>query len=205
LAVLPAFFILALPFIGNAGPAPEAPKETGEAHHPSGIAMPLLAMGKMIVASPDMKDPKFKGTIILLLDHSERGSAGLIINRPLDARLGAELPGIKGFKDRRDPIFYGGPNRTDRAMALVYTTRAAPPRSMKVFENVYIGAGKGFFDSLVDSLVPADVFRVYAGYVKWEVHELDEQVAAGLWTVYEGKPGIVFARDPKTLWHKLAR
>ncbi len=197
--VLPAFLLLAFPFIGKAGTSPDASKEA----HAKAV-QPLPAMGKLIVAGPEMKDPRFIGAIILLLDHSERGSAGLIINRPTGARLGAELPDIKGFKERRDPIFYGGPNRTDRAMALLYSKKA-PPRSMKIFEDVYIGAGKGFFDGLMDNLVPEDVFRVYSGYVKWEVHELDGQVAAGLWTVMEARPGIVFAREPKALWHKLAR
>lgn len=200
LAVLPAFFMLSVTFAGNASPAPDASKQS---HGETGQE-PLLTMGKVIVASPDIRDARFVGAVILLLDHSTRGSAGLIVNRPMGTRIGAALPDVKGLKGRRDSVFYGGSGRPDRAMALVRSEKA-PSRSLKIFDSVYIGAGKGFFDGLMDNLGPKDEFRVYSGYVKWEHHELDWEVSAGDWKVMDATPEIVFAREPEELWHRLAR
>ncbi len=208
-----AFF--AVPY-GRAADAPasvkDAPVSAKDAPAPAKDAVaarkkPLLTMGRLLVATPKMTDPRYAGTIILLLDHSLLGSAGLIINRPTRMPLGAALTEVKGFRRRRDLLYYGGAYRRNRAMALVYSA-GAPPKSLKlikVCDKIYIGSGKKFFDNAMESLTPKDVIRVYSGYAKWDFHELKGQVAAGLWTVMEARPGIVFAKEPEILWHRLSR
>src|SRR5512146_88504 len=55
---------------------------------PFGQALP--AKGKFLVASRNLLDPRFRETVVLLIDYSAQGAAGLIINRPSKAHL-AEL------------------------------------------------------------------------------------------------------------------
>ncbi len=207
LAVLPAFFMIAVPFDASAPYESYASFSPATPQGPPGEARPepLLAMGKVLVAAKNQRDPRFARTVILLLDNSSLGSAGLIVNRPTRMRIGAVLSDIKGLKGRMDAVFYGGPGRPDRAMALVRSSKAAPSRSLKVFDSVYIGAGKGFFDGLMDGIGPGDEFRVSSGYVKGDHHELDWEVSMGAWKVMDATPEIVFAREPETLWPRLAR
>src|SRR5262250_2927046 len=56
----------------------------------SGVTGGSLA-GQLLIASPDMDDPRFAQTVILMVQHSKDGALGIIINRPVGELSYAEL------------------------------------------------------------------------------------------------------------------
>ena len=86
--------------------------------NPEGPYLPLLGshQGELLVARPGMPDVRFRQSVILLVDHSEKGAFGLIVNRvaqriPLSALFRSF--GIRGLEDEQVNIHYGGPVSTD--------------------------------------------------------------------------------------------
>ena len=63
--------------------------------HPYGDALP--AKGKFLVASRAIADPRFRETVILLIDYDASGATGLIINRPTKVPLAEMLPSVSGL------------------------------------------------------------------------------------------------------------
>ena len=64
------------------------------------------APGKVLVSEPFMDDYYFKRSVILLADHSEEGSFGIIVNKPIHIQLADVITDIKGFNAS---VYLGGP------------------------------------------------------------------------------------------------
>ena len=78
-----------------------------------------LSKGKFLVAGREMKDPRFVGAVIFLVDYSPRGAMGLVINRPTKARLSMAFPDVEALEKRPDTFYYGGPVRPDQFFILI--------------------------------------------------------------------------------------
>jgi putative transcriptional regulator len=167
-------------------------------------ALPLA--GRLLVAAPMLSDPPFSRTVVLLLDHDEEGSLGLVLNRPSHVPVGAVLPPWHGRTTGTDVLFSGGPVAEDSALALGLHTGPEDGPEPVGFRRV---AGQfGLVDLDVDpedSLAEIDAIRIYAGYAGWSAGQLDDEVAEGAWYVVDGGPVDVFDPDPEALWMRVLR
>jgi putative transcriptional regulator len=161
-----------------------------------------LAAGKILVARRDFPDPNFAETVILLVQHDEEGSMGLIINRrtkvPL-SRLARELESAKG---RTEPVFLGGPVETSGVLALV-RSRTKPPDSKHVSDEVYMISGKSTLEKSMASGSDPKTFRLYLGYAGWAAGQLESEMELDAWDVIPANTGLVFDPHPETLWTRL--
>ena len=89
--------------------------------------------GSLLVAAPELGDPNFDHTVVLLLNHDDDGALGVVINRPygkaptdeLLRKLGQDPGGITGQTE----LFYGGPVQAEKsAWSCTARTMRAPPR-----------------------------------------------------------------------------
>ena len=189
-----SFIVLALLAVvptGNGGRAADAPAHRSIA-------------GQFLVAAPSMRDPRFAGTVILMIKHSERGALGFVINRVNGHRpiaeiltaLGRKSDGVKGNID----IHWGGP--VERNVAVVLHTRdykgkdtRDAPAGLALTGNPdilqAIGRGKGPKRAIF--------LRGYAG---WGPGQLDRELAAKAWVVVPADRTIVFARNHHETWKR---
>ena len=93
-------------------------------------AVPLA--GRLLVAAPVLTDPHFARTVVLLLDHDEDGTVGLVLNRPSHVPVGAVLPVWDGRTTGMDVLFTGGPVSEDSALALGLLPGQADAQSARV-------------------------------------------------------------------------
>lgn len=167
-------------------------------------ALPLA--GRLLVAAPALSDPHFTRTVVLLLDHDEEGSLGLVLNRPSHVPVGAVLPPWDGRTTGTDVLFTGGPVADDSALALGLLPGPHDGPEPDGFRRV---AGPfGLVDLDVDpddSLSVLDAVRIYAGYAGWGSGQLEDEVAEGAWYVVDGSPSDVFDEDPVDLWQRVLR
>src|SRR5205085_280731 len=80
--------------------------------------VPLSTRGRLLVASPDLVDPNFRRTVVLVLTHDAEGAVGLVLNRPTDIAIGEALP---NWRDATAPpacLYVGGPVQPDAAIGL---------------------------------------------------------------------------------------
>ncbi len=169
------------------------------------------ARGRLVVATPDLEDPNFEGTVVLLLEHDDDGTLGVVLNRPSELPVGEAMSGppdgLLGSWDTvvDDPpvIFVGGPVRPNAVIALARVPSVADAERWQevVGELGVISLGDG---PLSDVGAIADL-RVFAGYAGWGPTQLDAEIEGGSWFVVESRPADPFTAEPEGLWHDVLR
>ena len=78
--------------------------------------------GQMLIAMPNMGDPRFDRSVIFLCAHDEDHAMGVIVNKPLDDVDLSELLEQLEIAPQADadetPVFFGGPVQTERGLVL---------------------------------------------------------------------------------------
>ncbi len=162
--------------------------------------------GALLVASPLLTEPTFHRTVVLLLDHDDEGSLGVVLNRPSHVPVGAVLPPWDGRTLGTDVLFTGGPVADDSALALGLLPGPLDGPEPEGFRRVAGPFGLVDLDADPDaSLAVLDAVRIYAGYAGWSEGQLDEEIDEGAWYVVSGGPGDVFDPDAETLWPRVLR
>src|SRR5580700_9428242 len=134
-----------------------------------------LAAGKLLVASPDLPDPNFAKTVVLLVQYDPDGVVGLILNRRSKVPISRVLEELAGAKDRTDPVYAGGPvGRTD-VLALV-RSRRPPTDAQRVVGDVFLISSKEGFAKTFASAPDPDTVHVYLGYSGWTEPQLQQEL-----------------------------
>ena len=163
--------------------------------------------GKLLVASPELGDPNFSRTVVLLVDHDESGALGVVLNRPSTTDVGQILPDWHLYATPPQVVFQGGPVGRDSALALAARVGGRQEESEPTgFRHVHAGIG------LVDLDTPAELIageitsmRVFAGYAGWGSDQLEDEIEQGAWFVVEAEVADLSATEPEQLWGQVLR
>jgi len=161
-----------------------------------------LARGKMLVASDRLPDPRFRHSVVLLLEYDDSGALGVIVNRPTDVALATVLPEIAELKDRPETVFLGGPVALDRMILLVRASQAPEPAA-KVLDGLFVTPSFDLLRELARGPRDSAPFRAFVGYAGWGPGQLDAEVGRGDWDVVPGQVSQVLTREPAKLWQQL--
>ncbi len=173
---------------------------------PLDVPPALPSAGRLLVAAPVLADPNFHRTVILLLDHDEEGSLGVVLNRPSHVPVRAVLPSWDGRTTGTDVLFTGGPVADDSALALGLLPGPVDGPEPEGFRRVAGPFGLVDLDlDPDDSVTHLDAVRIYTGYSGWAAGQLEDEVAEGAWYVVDGGPGDVFDPAPEGLWVRVLR
>jgi putative transcriptional regulator len=165
--------------------------------------------GRLLVATPALADPNFDRAVVLLLDHDEQGSLGVVLNRPTPVGVGDVLAPWAALAGEPGVVFQGGPVSLDSALALAVVPgedRPGHPADPLGWRRVHGAIG------LVDLEAPPELLaaelgslRVFAGYAGWGPGQLENELTEGAWWVVDSEPGDVSAPDPEGLWRAVLR
>jgi len=157
-----------------------------------------------LVASPELADPNFRETVVLVTHPREGAPWGVIINRPLDHPLSEVFTDIETLKERKDALFLGGPVSRGGLVFLV-RTQEPPPRAVEVLHGVYFVGDVEWIEGLLRRSEPTRGLRVYAGYAGWAPGQLQVEIARGGWHVLPADAVTVFDTEPGRIWPELMR
>ncbi|MEV0489682.1 YqgE/AlgH family protein [Streptomyces atratus] len=159
--------------------------------------------GRLLVATPTLADPNFDRAVVLLLDHDEEGSLGVVLNRPTPVGVGDILESWAGLTGEPDVVFQGGPVSLDAALGVAVIPGDEGPLGWR---RVYGAIG------LVDLEAPPELLaaalgslRIFAGYAGWGPGQLETELTEGAWYVVESEPGDVSSPRPEHLWRAVLR
>jgi len=157
------------------------------------------------VARPQLLDPNFTRTVVLLCDHDDaRGTFGFVLNRPSEQRLGDVLRGEHAFGGRSDRVFVGGPVGLD-SLAILHD-RAGTPESMEVIPGVLLGGDvEALGEDLGAGAAGEERLRFLVGYSGWGEGQLAREMTEDAWVVCPARADWVFDPDPGTLWPRVLR
>lgn len=174
-----------------------------------GNAVPVIAQstglaGQFLVATDELRDPRFVRTVVYMVRHDAGGAMGLIVNRPLgDAsvsdllqRLGLNGKGVAG----EILVHYGGP--VDAGRGFILNTADYKIESTHVIKGGIaitvqpeilqaIGAGTGPRRSL---------FAL--GYAGWSAGQLEGEIKAGAWITVPADEALVFDENYESKWKR---
>lgn len=147
-----------------------------------------------LIAMPHMADPNFSQTLIYLIEHSEEGAMGLIVNRPSGLNLADVLEQLRPdgpatARTQQLPIFSGGPVQTDRGFVL-------HPSDVCFQATADLGAlgvttSQDVLFAIADGQGPRQHF-IALGYAGWEPGQLEAELIENAWLSCPAQPHILF-------------
>lgn len=159
--------------------------------------------GRLLVAAPALADPNFDRAVVLLLDHDEEGSLGVVLNRPTPVVVSDILESWAALAGEPGVVFQGGPVSLDSALGVAVIPGDEGPLGWR---RVHGAIG------LVDLEAPPELLggalgslRIFAGYAGWGPGQLEDELVDGAWYVVESEPGDVSSPRPETLWRSVLR
>ena len=162
-----------------------------------------LLKGRLLVATPNLGDPNFERTVVLVLEHGDDGALGVVINRPSDLELAEPLPEWARAAAHPSVVFIGGPVAPSAAVCLA---RVAAVGGAQGWQPLLGPVGTLDLDSDPDQALPClEQIRVFAGYAGWGPGQLESEIAAGGWFVVDAHSADPLSPVPEDLWASVLR
>lgn len=140
----------------------------------------LPQKGRILIAEPFLPGTYFNRAIILLVEYSQEGSVGFILNKPVHIPINNFQKQFPGFEEK---LFIGGPVNTEY-LYFIHTLGDLIPGSMHIIDNLY---WSGSFDTLSDMVqqkkIRADEIRFFLGYSGWGAGQLEQEIKEDSWLV----------------------
>jgi putative transcriptional regulator len=159
----------------------------------------LPQKGRILISEPFLMDNYFKRSIVLLTEHTEEGSVGFVLNKPVNMKVNeimADFPAIDAI------VSLGGPVQTN-TLHYIHTLGDIIPNSMKIIENVFWGGEFEVIKRLLESgSLNNENIRFFLGYSGWQSSQLDDELADNAWVVAEISPEEIMTPMNKHFWNK---
>ncbi|KAB1068614.1 YqgE/AlgH family protein [Tamlana haliotis] len=154
--------------------------------------------GDLLIAEPAIiGDVSFNRSIVLLADHSEEGSIGFILNKPLDYTINELIPELEAtFK-----VYNGGPVEQDN-LYFIHKIPHLIPNSIEISLGIYWGGDFNRVAELIKTnTINENDIRFFLGYSGWDINQLDSELKSNSWVVSENvyKKNII-EKDYETFW-----
>ncbi len=166
------------------------------------ISGPASFTGQLLIASPDLRQPEFDHTVILVAQHSRDGALGIVINRPVKQRpiaellkaFGADAEGVSGSIG----IFLGGP--VDPSIGFVlHSAEYSRPDTLDIDGRVALTIGPDPLRDIGLGKGPQKCLVAF-GYAGWAAAQLEDELAHGVWITMPEDPALVFDDDRAKVW-----
>jgi putative transcriptional regulator len=162
----------------------------------------------LLVAMPQLDDPNFRHTVVLLCQHSKEGAWGLVLNRPTGqpaAKVVQMDPALEG--DSGLEVWIGGPVEPQRGFLLLGEDPGVGD-SEKVSDGLHLTASVEVLRRVLEA-APTDSAlqraRLLLGYAGWGPGQLDQELTASAWLTAPPDPDLVFATPAETMWEVAIR
>ena len=150
--------------------------------------------GNLLIAEPSiLGDLSFNRSVILLADHTEEGSVGFILNKPLSYSLMDLIPEITSDM----PVYNGGPVEQDN-LYFIHTVPELIPNSIEISNGIFWGGDfKAVTELVNDEKLNDSNVRFFLGYSGWDADQLMDELNANSWILTENiyKSAIIQKSD----------
>jgi putative transcriptional regulator len=160
-----------------------------------------------LLSMPQMTDPNFSRTVVLLCKHSEEGAFGLVVNRPLvtTGRVTVNLePPVS--TDRELQVWIGGPVEPQRSWVLVgeEPEEMEELTGMRIADDLYLSTSPDLLRRLLGPSPPPHT-RLVIGYAGWGPGQLEAELEASAWLMSDVDRDLIFNTPPEQLWEAAIR
>jgi putative transcriptional regulator len=165
----------------------------------------------LLLAMPQVLDPFFHRTVVLLIHHDEEGSFGFIVNRPTSIRIPEILKGMEVTWNGSPEAYayFGGPVQPQLGTVL-FGPRERPGNGKgEEDEEATEGAGEvlpgvaltqHIGDLAQLAAEPPERFRLFLGYAGWGAGQLVEEILRNDWLTAPASGELIFSPRPEQVW-----
>ena len=158
----------------------------------------------LLVSMPQLDDPNFHQTVILLCEHDPQGAFGLVLNRrthtPASSvvRLAPPVETDNGLE-----LWIGGPVEPERGWIL---TGAEPgdDEAVRVTDGVYLSTSQDLLRRLLEQPSPTRT-RLLTGCAGWSAGQLDAELSASAWLTADADADFIFTTQADVMWEATIR
>jgi putative transcriptional regulator len=155
----------------------------------------------LLLSMPQLVDPNFHRTVVLLCEHNAEGAFGLVINRPTDTSASQAVRLLPPpSRDGGLALWAGGPVEPQRGWILM-GSEPAETEAVSVADGVYLSTSPLLLRSLIETAPPRT--RVLTGYAGWGPGQLDAELARDDWFVAPAGIEDIFNPDADELWGRV--
>jgi putative transcriptional regulator len=158
--------------------------------------------GQLLIAMPQMADPRFARSVVYICAHTPDGAMGLVVNRPIESLSFPDLLSqlnIEGPEPRDDiRVMFGGPVETGRGFVL-HSAEYKRDTTLMVAGDVALTATLDILRDIAQGGGPRR--RLLAlGYAGWGPGQLDQEIQENGWLTANADEQLVFGTDLDGKW-----
>ena len=152
--------------------------------------------GSLLLAHPSLKDDNFKHTVILIASHDSDGAMGVVLNRPLEKKLGDLGEGFAQGALAEVPLFAGGPVQPAQVILCVWR----PHPETDGFQLMF-----GIDPERATELLHEEGvhMRAFLGYAGWTGGQLEEEMQRDTWVISPLVADLLEDSPDEQLWRDL--
>jgi putative transcriptional regulator len=162
-----------------------------------------LSKSMILVAKPELVDPLYGSTILVVTPVGGDQHAGFIVNRPTNMTLGQLFPEDGPSQKVVDPVYLGGPLNSQALFALVARKQSPGGQSFELMPGLYAAVDEETVDRIIRT--ESDHARFVAGLVVWQRGELRAEIERGAWYVLPPDAHLAVRKPSQGLWEELVR
>ncbi len=160
--------------------------------------MKALAPG-FLIAMPQLQDPTFRQSVILMVEHNDEGAMGIVINRTSELTFGelAKNQDLSIARSReRELVYVGGP--VDPSRGFVFHNSTHVRERNELLPGLFLSVTT---DALEPLLVDESAtLRFCLGYAGWGAGQLERELREGSWLFSEASREAVLVTEPAKVW-----
>jgi putative transcriptional regulator len=158
--------------------------------------------GKLLVAMPQMQDPRFDHAVIYICGHDDAGAMGLVLNKLIDAitfenllnQLNINIPQRLNDVD----IHYGGPVEIGRGFVL-HTDDYMSESSLIISEHIVLTSTTEILQEIAADSGP-ERYILALGYAGWGPGQLEDEIQRNAWLQVDVDINLIFSQQTETIW-----
>ena len=159
-----------------------------------------------LIAMPQLADPNFFHTVTYICEHNQEGALGIVINRPLDLKLGEILDHMEiesGTETLAERIVYmGGPVQQERGFVL-HRPATKWDSTLLITDSIGLTTSRDVLTAMARGEGPVESL-VALGYAGWGAGQLEEELAANAWLSGPADERILFRTPVEKRWEEAA-
>jgi putative transcriptional regulator len=158
----------------------------------------------LLVSMPQMLDPNFSKTVVLLAEYGAHGAFGLVLNRRMDEPARSIVTADEPLNIHPGMyLFTGGPVEPTRAWILT-ANGTLDPDALEVMNGVYLSASPKLVRRTLET-EPDPATRMVVGYAGWGAGQLDVELAEGSWLLTPLEADLIFKTSADSMWEAAIR
>ncbi len=162
----------------------------------------LPAKGRVLLSEPLMGDYFFGRSVVLIGEHNNEGTFGLIVNKTVNTKLNDILPDFPPFDS---PLYLGGPVETNRLFVL-HSLGNEIPGSQEILNGLFWGGNMDDIKNMITlGLTDSSKIRFFLGYSGWKAGQLESELKRNSWVITRTTGDNIFNTEPTRLWDNLVK